>query len=675
MSELNPEQQAAVNYIDGPLLVIAGAGSGKTRVITHKISYLIQECHLQPQQIYAVTFTNKAAREMAHRTSQLLVPSVKKGRKQNIHVSTFHSLGLNIIKKEASTLELNTNFTLFDTEDSINLLKELGPKIAAVSDDNIKFIQQSISNWKNDLILPSQALEQTTEEQSHLAARFFIAYENTLRAYNAVDFDDLIALPVKLFQDNPSALEYWQNKIRYLLVDEYQDTNTAQYSLIKLLCGIRQALTVVGDDDQSIYAWRGAKPENIQLLQQDYPKLKVIKLEQNYRSTSTILKAANHLISHNPHVFVKQLWSTLGSGDLIKIIATDSDEGEVERVVHELIAHKFRYRLNYDHYAILYRSNHQARQLEQALREQAIPYQISGGQSFFSRTEIKDIFAYFRLMVNPDDDAAFLRCVNTPKRDIGPVTLEKLSVYAKQRTCSLLYACLELGLEQYLPDIARHRVGEFAELILKTQTHAMEADDCTTVIEEFIQDIHYFDYLSEVAPNAQSAKKRIENVRDLLNWLGRLVKSPESPLSFQAAIQKMALMDILERQSSEQNNNAVQLMTLHAAKGLEFPHVFIMGWEEECLPHKNSIELDMVNEERRLAYVGMTRAQKTLVLTYAKQRKKYGESSLITPSRFLSELPPELITWEGESENQSEEQRLESGQSHLAALKALLQEN
>lgn len=672
MSDLNPQQLAAIKYIDGPLLVIAGAGSGKTRVITQKIAYLIEECGLSPKHIYAVTFTNKAAKEMAHRAQKLI--SVKKGQRERIHVSTFHALGLVLLKKEAHHLELKANFTVFDAVDTLNLLKELGAKISAISDDNLKTAHQTISYWKNSLITPEQALLEASDEQTHLAARFYIAYQQTLHAYNAVDFDDLIALPVKLFQDHPAVLEQWQNRVRYLLVDEYQDTNAAQYHFIKQLCGIRQAFTVVGDDDQSIYAWRGAKPENIALLQEDHPNLRVIKLEQNYRSTSTILSAANHLISHNPHVFEKQLWSTLGTGDPIRIVATSNDDVEVERVVHEIIAHQFRYRLPYDSYAILYRNNHQARPLEQVLREHSIPYQMSGGVSFFAHTEIKDLFAYFRLMLNPNDDAAFLRCVNTPRRDIGPATLEKLGMYAKQRQCTMLNACLEMGLSECLPANAQARVYAFAEDIMKMTEALREADDCLPLIEEFIKDIRYFEYLAEDAPNAHAAQKRSDNVRHLLSWLERLVSPKgEQQLSFQDAIQRMALIDILDRQSSEQNTNAVQLLTLHAAKGLEFQHVFIIGWEEDTLPHKTSIELETVNEERRLAYVGMTRAQKSLVLTYAKQRKRYGEWQPTTPSRFLSELPSEGIVWEGQTEAPIEQQRA-VGQAHLSALKALLKD-
>ncbi len=674
MSELNHQQKAAIHFVDGPLLVIAGAGSGKTRVITQKIAYLVEECGLLPQQIYAVTFTNKAANEMAERTQKLLKTRTKGKLKQKIQVSTFHSLGLAIIKREAANLNLNNNFTLFDAFDAQHLLKELGERVAAVSDDSLKSISQQISNWKNELTTPEAALNNATQEAEHLAARFFTFYENALRSYNAVDFDDLIALPFKLFRENREVLDRWQDKIRYLLVDEYQDTNTAQYELIKALCGVRQALTVVGDDDQSIYAWRGAHPENIQRLQQDYPRLQVIKLEQNYRSTSNILYSANHLISHNPHLFDKKLWSTHGSGDPIRIIACANEAAEAERVVHEIVAHQFRHRLSYHDYAILYRSNHQARILEQGLREQGIPYYVSGGVSFFSRTEIKDLFAYFRLMINPQDDAAYLRCVNIPKRDIGPATIEKLGLYAKQRASGLFDASQEMGLTQWLDEKACQRVKAFADFILETRNTIFEADDPTSQVEIFIENIRYYEYLTDSAPNPTNAQKKIDNTKELLAWLKRLTGADQDePLRFKEAIHKMTLIDMLERQG-DQNTNMVQLMTLHAAKGLEFPHVYIIGWEEETLPHKTSIAQDMVAEERRLAYVGMTRAQKTLTLTYPKQRKRYGEMQIVTPSRFLEELPPDYITWEGHIEVSEEKQRA-SGQSHLAALKALLQDN
>jgi len=666
MQILNSQQQQAIHYLDGPLLVIAGAGSGKTRVITHKIRYLIDTCEFSPHHIYALTFTNKAAREMQARIAAM--HPQKQRRKVNI--STFHALGLVLLKQEAVQIGLHKNFTVLDTIDAKQILQELAG--TPLNEETLNSAQHSISQWKNNLISPLEALNGASDEKTAATARLFLAYDKALLAYNAVDFDDLIRKPVMLLQTNTEVLTRWQNKVRYLLIDEYQDTNPMQYQLIRLLSGARAAFTAVGDDDQSIYAWRGASAENMHRLQQDYPGLRVVKLEQNYRSMQSILQVANHLIGHNPHLFEKKLWSTLGYGTPVRVIATAHEQDEVERVVHEILSHQFRTRAPFSDYAVLYRSNHQARPLEQALREQRIPYQQSGGISFFARTEIKDLFAYFRLMINPHDDAAFLRCVNTPRRDIGSTTLEKIGAYAKGRQCSLLEACQEFGLSEFLPEKALQRVQQFATLILRTAEHA-RSDHTMQVIENFIQSLGYREYLSDSAPNPTAAQKRLENVQALLQWLGKLtLPEQEAPLSFTEAIQKMTLIDMLDRQSEDEHANAVQLLTLHAAKGLEFAHVFIIGFEEECLPHKNSIEADAIEEERRLAYVGMTRAQQTLSLLYAKQRKRFGELLSTTPSRFLEELPSMHLERVGMQEASPEAQKA-SGQAHLANLRALLE--
>lgn len=673
MSHLNPQQQAAVSYLDGPLLVIAGAGSGKTRVITQKMAYLIENCGILPKHIYALTFTNKAAREMTSRVQELL-SQTKNKPSGKVHVSTFHVLGLNILKRHTDKCDLHPNFSLFDTNDSLNLIKELGSKVSPISDETIKTVQHKISQWKNNLISPETALNESSNETSHLAARYYVAYESARHAYNAVDFDDLIGLPVQLLQNHPEICDYWQNQIRYLLVDEYQDTNTAQYRLIQLLSGVRQAITMVGDDDQSIYAWRGAKPENIHLLQEDFPRLKIIKLEQNYRSTRTILEAANHLISHNPHVFEKSLWSSLDVGEPIRILALENELKEVERLVHEIIARQFKEKATHDQFAILYRSNHQARPLEQALREQGIPYQISGGTSLFDRTEIKDLFAYFRLMVNPKDDTAFLRCVNTPKREIGPNTLEKLGQYAKERQIPLLAACTEMGISLLFPETMVTRLQSFAELIERSFLALNQETAFMTALDQFIEELRYFEYITDQSTHSGVAQKRIENVQDLMAWMKRLSqKDPDEPITFEMVIQKLLLIDMLEKQSQQNSLKAVQLMTLHAAKGLEFPHVFIMGMEEEILPHKNSLEEEAIPEERRLCYVGITRAQQSLTLTYAKERKSYGDKQSTLPSRFLAELPKHLLQWEGAHDDpNAEANQRQKGKSHLALLKDLI---
>ncbi|GAM57038.1 ATP-dependent DNA helicase rep [Vibrio ishigakensis] len=443
---LNPQQDQAVKYVSGPCLVLAGAGSGKTRVITNKIAYLVQQCGYKARNIAAVTFTNKAAREMKERVGQTLGKQESKG----LMVSTFHTLGLNIIRREYKALGLKAGFSLFDDQDQLAMLKELTEELLEGDKDLLRQLLSTISNWKNDMLSPAQAAATAQGEQYKLFAHCFELYQRQMTAYNALDFDDLILMPVQLLKSNQEVRERWQSRIRYLLVDEYQDTNTSQYELVKLLVGERGRLTVVGDDDQSIYSWRGAKPQNLVLLGEDYPSLKLIKLEQNYRSTSRILRSANILIANNPHVYEKKLFSELPDGEKLKVLLAKNEEHEAERITGEIIAHKFLNRSNYKDYSILYRGNHQSRLIEKALMQNRIPYKISGGTSFFARTEIKDVMAYLRVLVNPDDDNAFLRIVNTPRREIGPVTLEKLGSYANMRGKSLFECSFELGLEQTL---------------------------------------------------------------------------------------------------------------------------------------------------------------------------------------------------------------------------------
>ena len=483
---LNPRQLAAVRHLDGPSLVLAGAGSGKTRVITHKIAYLIQECGIDPRHIAAVTFTNKAAREMKERVASLLDKNAAKG----LRVSTFHTLGLDIIRRELKTLGYKPGFSIYDNTDSTGLLRELMTRAFGDHGNQAEQMLWRISRWKNAFVLPEQALaEAAGDAVTVAAARLYEAYNHHLKTYNAVDFDDLIMLPVLLFREHPEIMERWQNRIRYLLVDEYQDTNATQYELVQQLVGVRGNLTVVGDDDQSIYAWRGAQPENLVQLQQDFPQLQIIKLEQNYRSTGRILKAANQLIANNPHVVEKQLWSELGFGDPIRILRTRNEEQEAEQIVSELMHHRFVQRSRYCEYAILYRGNHQSRLFERVLREHDVPYYLSGGMSFFAYAEVKDIMAYLRLLTNPDDDNAFLRIVNTPRREIGPGSVEKLANYATARGHSLFASCMELGLAQHLGARPLAQLQRFAEWILGLQ-HLAEncllytsdaADDVSTV--------------------------------------------------------------------------------------------------------------------------------------------------------------------------------------------------
>ena len=656
-----------MRYIDGPLLVLAGAGSGKTRVITRKIAHLIEQCDIAPRHITAVTFTNKAAREMKARVDSLLKGTDTKG----LAISTFHTLGLNILRRECKQLGYKPGFSIYDAQDAEALLRELLRKTQAGDDDSARNSLWHISGWKNDLLSPEQALSHAKDELESRIALLYAEYQRALRAYNAVDFDDLILLPVQLFRQHPEALERWQNRIRHLLVDEYQDTNSSQYELVRMLVGKHAAFTAVGDDDQSIYAWRGARPENLARLKEDFPRLKIIKLEQNYRSSGRILRSANRLIDNNPHVFEKRLWSELGPGDPLRVLECRNEEHEAQRVVSEILHHRFSKSTSHGDYAILYRGNHQARIFEKVLREHNIPYFISGGTSFFARTEIKDLMAYLRLLANPDDDAAFLRIVNVPRREIGPSTLEKLTGYASQREVSLLQACGEFGLEQILAQRARDKLGEFCHWISGLHRRA-ETDDPITTVRQLIRDMAYEDWLYETSSSDRAAEQRMENINELVQWLSNLHKGELQEQTLAEMVNHLTLMDMLERQDEEEGSNQVHLMTLHSAKGLEFPHVFLVGMEEELLPHRSSIEEDNIEEERRLAYVGITRAQRSLTITFAAKRKRFGEMISCQPSRFLDELPEEELAWEGRGNQLTHEEKQERGTAHLANLKALL---
>ena len=666
MSRLNPRQQEAVEYISGPLLVLAGAGSGKTSVITRKIAYLVKECGIRAQHIIAVTFTNKAAREMKERVGQLLRGPDARG----LTVSTFHNLGLNIIRKEHQRLGYKPGFSIFDQQDATALITDLMHKDYG-AEDGIEGIQAQISNWKNDLILPDEALAQAKTPQEQTAASVYMHYQRTLKAYNAVDFDDLILIPVVLFRDNPDVLEKWQFRIRYMLVDEYQDTNASQYLLVKMLVGTQARFTVVGDDDQSIYAWRGARPENLALLKEDFPHLKVVMLEQNYRSTSRILRAANTLIANNPHVFEKQLWSELGYGEPLRVIRCRNEEAEAERVAVEIQNQHHQHKRAWREFAILYRGNHQARLIELKLQHHQIPYHLSGGTSFFSRQEVKDLMSYLRLLVNPDDDNALLRVINVPRREIGPATLEKLGTYANERQISMHQACGETGLAERLDTRYSERLQRFITWLDSARKHCY-GDDPIGGLRQMVLDLDYENWIRQNCSSDEIAAKRMGNVWFLIDSLKNILEKDESGEStIEDAIAKLVLRDMLERQEEEEDSDRVQLMTLHASKGLEYPHVFIMGMEEEILPHRSSIEADSVEEERRLAYVGITRARKTLAFTFAAKRRQFGEIIDCAPSRFLDEIPSEDLEWEG-SEEAPVEQKQARGKAALSNLRDML---
>ncbi|SEL78859.1 ATP-dependent DNA helicase Rep [Colwellia chukchiensis] len=669
--KLNPGQSEAKKYVSGPCLVLAGAGSGKTGVICQKIAYLIEKCGYKAKHIAAVTFTNKAAREMKERVVKMLDKSLTRG----LTVCTFHSLGLDIIRREVKTLGYKPGFTLFDDQDSLALLKELTQEQLDGDKDLLNQLQMMISNWKNDLLLPEAAIAQASDGDSRLYAQFYGLYQQHMKAYNALDFDDLILIPTLLMRNYPEVRARWQQKIQYMLVDEYQDTNASQYELVKLITGEKGLLTVVGDDDQSIYSWRGAKPQNLVLLGQDYPNLKLIKLEQNYRSSGRILKCANILIANNPHVYDKALFSELNYGVELRVLQTKNEEHEVERVVGELIGHRFLNKSKYKDYAILYRGNHQSRLLEKALMTNRIPYKINGGTSFFSRAEIKDMMAFLRVLVNPDDDNAFLRIVNVPRREIGPTTLEKLGSYANMRQISMFAASFELGLEQHLTGRGLHSVQKFTHWLVATADHA-ERGETAEVLRAMVREINYEDWLYDTSPSAKAAEMRMKNVTQLFSWVTQMLAGDgdEEPMTLAQVVTRLTLRDMMERNEDEEDTDQVQLMTLHASKGLEFPYVFLIGMEEGLLPHQTSIDEGNVEEERRLAYVGITRAQKELIFTYARERRQFGEVARTEASRFLHELPQDDLSWELTQNKQSLEKKQAAAKMGVANLRAMLKQ-
>ena len=670
ISGLNQPQNEAVHYLDGPCLVLAGAGSGKTRVITQKIAYLIEGCGYDPKNIAALTFTNKAALEMQERIAKLL----KQPRQaKQLTVSTFHSLGVKILRQEAAALRLKDRFSIMDSTDCFSLVQDM-----AMSTDKqvIRGIQNTISLWKNAMIEPETALCQAKDEDEATTARLYRSYVATLAAYQAVDFDDLIRLPVQLFRDDEAIRDKWQRRLRYLLVDEYQDTNTCQYELVKLMVtglGKKPLFTAVGDDDQAIYAWRGATIENLKTLQVDFPNLRVIKLEQNYRSTTRILQAANAVIGNNPKLFEKSLWSDLGEGEPIQVTSMLNDEHEAEQIAMLLSSHRFDRNSQFSDYAILYRGNHQARIIETALRKERIPYTISGGQSYFDKAEIKDIISYLRLIANSDDDPAFIRAITTPRRGVGQATLEALGTFSGQWQCSLFEAAYKGGIEAILNERQLTPLREFCDFIASVEHQAGQegGEFAAELLDHLLKKIEYEGYLYNTFDERQ-AQSKYETVIDFVGWLkekacgGRMGDGEEKNLL--ELTQMVALMTMLEGQDEEPD--AVRMSTLHASKGLEFPHVFLVGVEEGILPHKGDPDAPIetlgarIEEERRLMYVGITRAQRSLHITWCQKRRRARENVICEVSRFVKEMQLELAA-------PAKEEPM-TPQERMAKLKALL---
>ncbi|MFJ1299913.1 UvrD-helicase domain-containing protein [Pseudomonadota bacterium AL_CKDN230030165-1A_HGKHYDSX7] len=646
---LNPAQKEAVLYLDGPCLVLAGAGSGKTRVITQKIAYLLRECGYMGRNVVALTFTNKAAREMAERVKEIVDRKLAKG----LTISTFHALGVRLLREEAVHAGLKPQFSILDADDALAIIQEL---LVTTDRNRLREVQGIISLWKNALLEPDQAANVAITPTEVEAVQIYRSYAATLAAYQAVDFDDLIRIPALLLENNEEVRTRWQNRVRYLLVDEYQDTNVCQYRLVQLLTGMRAMFTAVGDDDQAIYAWRGATIENLAKLTTDYSNLKLIKLEQNYRSVQRILHAANNVIERNPKLFEKKLWSDLGYGEPIQVTAMEGDEHEAESIGMKLSAARFERQCEWRDFAILYRSNHQSRILEQALRNLKIPYTISGGQSFFDKAEVRDILAYLRLVANDEDDPAFIRAATTPKRGIGQATLQVLGTYAAGRQISLLAAVAETGIESLLAPRQLDPLRTFAEFIRRVQWRAGRGTDGSTtraaepagpLLDDLLEAIQYERYLYEMF-DEKPAQTRWQNVLELTSWLKR--KADEDGMTLFELVQHVALVTMLERGEDEEEPDAVKLSTLHASKGLEYPHVYLAGVEEGLLPHLGRDEEDTdpdsaantlavrIQEERRLMYVGITRAKRSLHLSWCKRRRRAREDRVCEPSRFIEEM-------------------------------------
>jgi ATP-dependent DNA helicase Rep len=673
---LNLAQQDAVNYLHGPCLVLAGAGSGKTRVITHKIGRLIQ-AGLEPRRIAAITFTNKAAAEMRERAKGLIGKPARE-----VRICTFHALGVHLLREDGEAVGLKPQFSILDSDDVTSILKDAGGSTDAAT---ARQWQWTISLWKNMGLSSAQAEGIAKDDNERITARIMARYEERLSAYQSVDFDDLIGLPLKLLQNHAEVRSKWQKIMGHILVDEYQDTNATQYELLKLLVPPNPQdarFTAVGDDDQSIYGWRGATLDNLKKLPLDFPSLKVIKLEQNYRSTGAILQAANNVIGPNPKLFPKRLWSELGDGEPVRVVDADNEEHEAERVVARIqsiragtaaSASAGAQHQEFRAFAVLYRANHQARVFEQALRKAQIPYKVSGGTSFFDRAEIRDLCAWFRLWVNNDDDPAFLRAVTTPKRGIGHQTLQSLGTFASQYKISLFEALFSSSLGSVLNARAvgsLHEFGRYVNDLEYRARHTLGTEDALAFMMEWLKDIGYEKHLYDSEDNERVAASRWTNVMEFCDWMAKRCGGEiDDTAGVTLASEKKSLLEVAQTVSllstiseREQDQNVVTLSTLHAAKGLEWPHVMLVGVTEGMLPFKldeggdslggsqreheavNESVAQRLQEERRLMYVGITRAQRSLSVSWPKRKKKGREMVSAQPSRFIAEMALDQAT-------------------------------
>ena len=661
---LNPAQRDAVRRIDVPMLVLAGAGSGKTRVIAAKIAHLCAQ-GVAPADVVAITFTNKAAREMRERATSLLTGAGRKDAPGEIRIATFHALGLSIVRAEAKALGLRAGFSVMDPQDLEAIVAEL---VATADRSRTRKAQWAISRWKNALVAPADALRAAKDDDEAIAAKAYARYAEALTAYQAVDFDDLIRLPVELLERDAAVRARWQARAAHVLVDEYQDTNPAQYRLFRALVGARARFTCVGDDDQAIYGWRGATVENLAQLEKDYPGLVVVKLEQNYRSTTRILRSANALIANNAKLHDKRLWSERGHGDAIRVVAARDEEAEAELVAAAISAHRFEHRGRWSDYAVLYRGNHQSRPFEAAFRAQGIPYDVSGGQSWFERAEIKDLVAYLRLIANPSDDPAFLRAIGVPRRGVGQTTLAKLADAAAAKHTSLAKAARDPAFAAAAHGRAHATLVAFVDLIDGMRARAPR-ESAGRLIDELVRAIGYEDHLV-ASFDKREATAKVESVRDFTGWLAK--KGDADRRTLIELAQTIALVTMLEGREAE-GADVVRLSTLHAAKGLEFPHVYLVGLEEGILPHRESVESGAIDEERRLMYVGITRAERSLHLSFCRARTRAGGRIDSAPSRFLKELAQDDLRWAGAPLPPDEAAReKDAGLARLRSLKAAL---
>lgn len=643
-AELNGEQLKAVTALDGEVLIIAGAGSGKTRVITFRIANMLEHGILQSQ-ILALTFTNKAAREMTTRVKELTQLKL-----QNLTVSTFHSFGVQLLRKYIHLLGWRENFSIYDETDKGQLIKECGRELK-FSPDALNIYELSalfsqikggVKDW-NSASLPFKPL--------------FDEYQNNLKLFNAVDFDDLILLPIKILQNNPDVLEEVKSRYKYIMVDEFQDTSLQQYYFMKLL--VDKNICVVGDDDQSIYSWRGANYENIKMFEADFPQHLEIKLEQNYRSTETILAAANGVISHNKMRKEKSLWSGNGSGKPIEIYIPDDDSQEASFIADKILVERVELGLQYSDFCVLVRANHLTRALEEAFLDANLPYHVAGGMSFFQRKEIKDIISYLRVIANPDDDVNLLRIINTPRRGIGKKAIEIISEIATEQSCTLQFAIKKLLHESGDGGEKKHNeLKLFMEFIAEQRKNFLSGTGLAKKVRKLVDTIRYFDYLlADNQKNEKVARFKFLNIERLIQSIDEWEHNPDnlSPNLF-AYLNRITLLT--RDDGEEEEKGEVQILTIHAAKGLEFPVVFIAGVEEGIIPHERSVQENSgdVEEERRLFYVAITRAQKKLFLTSCKKRRHLKDFVECAPSRFVDEIPAELVTFHEPKIETTEEQ-------------------